>query len=100
MRAHPQARRSLGRVWQPRTLAFLTVGLAHAGLEIRDTLVWLFAEGQPKSVNVGFQIDRRVCERPGRHFKDVLPSSAEGLQIAGRQLRRAAADAQAIARTR
>jgi DNA modification methylase len=36
----------------PRTWHRLTVGLEDAGLEIRDTLVWLFGDGLPKSKNL------------------------------------------------
>ena len=33
----------------PRTYHRLACGVEDAGLEIRDTLMWLYAEGMPKS---------------------------------------------------
>lgn len=36
-----------------RTWDFLAQAFRHAGLEIRDTLCWLHAQGYPKSVNLG-----------------------------------------------
>ncbi|MCI0584140.1 MAG: site-specific DNA-methyltransferase, partial [Chloroflexi bacterium] len=43
-----------------RTYHRLVVGLEDAGWEIRDCLVWAYAQGFPKSLNVGKAIDRMV----------------------------------------
>ena len=43
----------------PRMGHRVTCGLEDAGFEIRDSLLWLYGSGFPKSLNVGKQLDRR-----------------------------------------
>lgn len=42
----------------PRTYHRLSSGLEDAGFEIRDSLMWLFGQGFPKSLNVSKAIDK------------------------------------------
>lgn len=51
-----------------RTSHALTMGIELAGWEIRDTLVWAYASGFPKSLDVGRSIDQELCVLPGRHY--------------------------------
>ncbi len=37
----------------------MTCGIEDAGFEIRDTIMWLYGSGFPKSLNIGKQIDKR-----------------------------------------
>jgi len=41
-----------------RTYHRLTCGIEDAGFEIRDTIMWLYGSGFPKSLNIGKQIDK------------------------------------------
>lgn len=41
-----------------RTYHRLVCGIEDAGFEIRDTIMWLYATGFPKSLNIGKQIDK------------------------------------------
>ena len=43
----------------PRMAHRVTCGLEDAGFEIRDSLLWLYGSGFPKSLDVGKQLDRR-----------------------------------------
>lgn len=43
----------------PRTSHRLTTAIEDAGWEIRDSLMWMYGTGMPKSLNVGREIDRR-----------------------------------------
>jgi len=36
----------------------MTCGIEDAGFEIRDTIMWLYGSGFPKSLNIGKQIDK------------------------------------------
>lgn len=42
----------------PRSAHRMTCGLEDAGFEVRDSIAWLFAQGFPKSMNLGKAIDR------------------------------------------
>jgi hypothetical protein len=42
-----------------RTFHRMTCALEDAGWEIRDTLMWMYGQGLPKSLNIGREIDRR-----------------------------------------
>jgi site-specific DNA-methyltransferase (adenine-specific) len=41
-----------------RTYHRMTCGIEDAGFEIRDTIMWLYGVGFPKSLNIGKQIDK------------------------------------------
>ncbi|SII94024.1 Modification methylase BamHI [Mycobacteroides abscessus subsp. abscessus] len=43
-----------------RTWHRLAAGIEDAGFEIRDSIAWLYAQGFPKSLNVG--LDQRFCQ--------------------------------------
>jgi len=45
-----------------RTHHRLMVAIEDAGWEIRDCLMWVFAQGMPKSLNIGKELDRRGGE--------------------------------------
>lgn len=42
-----------------RTFHRIACAIEDAGFEIRDTIMWLFGSGFPKSMNIGLAIDRR-----------------------------------------
>ena len=42
-----------------RTYHRLVCGIEDAGFEIRDTIMWLYGSGFPKSLNIGKQIDKQ-----------------------------------------
>jgi site-specific DNA-methyltransferase (adenine-specific) len=41
-----------------RTFHRMTCGLEDAGWEIRDTLMWIYGQGFPKSLNIGKEVDK------------------------------------------
>jgi len=57
-----------------RTYHRLVCGIEDAGFEIRDTIMWLYGSGFPKSLNIGKQIDKiegNEREVIGRKIKRV-----------------------------
>lgn len=42
-----------------RTFHRIACAIEDAGFEIRDTIMWLYGSGFPKSMNIGLQIDKR-----------------------------------------
>lgn len=42
-----------------RTFHRIACAIEDAGFEIRDTIMWLYGSGFPKSMNIGFAIDKR-----------------------------------------
>jgi len=57
-----------------RTYHRLVCGIEDAGFEIRDTIMWLYGSGFPKSLNIGKQIDKiqgNVGEIIGRKIQRV-----------------------------
>lgn len=66
-----------------RTYHRLVCGIEDAGFEIRDTILWVYASGFPKSLNVGKQIDKMkgaereiigVYEHPQRKNRSRQPT--------------------------
>ena len=51
-----------------RTYHRMVCGVEDAGFEIRDTIMWLYGSGFPKSLNVSRNIDKGLCEKEGKHF--------------------------------
>ena len=51
-----------------RTYHRLVCGIEDAGFEIRDTIMWLYGSGFPKSLNIGKQIDKSNA----RGFEQVI----------------------------
>lgn len=43
-----------------RTFARIDVAIEDAGFEIRDTIMWLYGSGFPKSMNIGLAIDKKM----------------------------------------
>ncbi len=41
----------------------MTCGIEDAGFEIRDTIMWLYGSGFPKSLNIGQDFDRQECRK-------------------------------------
>ncbi|MCH8196473.1 MAG: site-specific DNA-methyltransferase [Proteobacteria bacterium] len=62
----------------PRTFGFVQVAIAEAGFEIRDTVLWLFGSGFPKSHDVSKAIDRaagierEVVGKSNRHGGGIV----------------------------
>ena len=42
-----------------RSVATIEVVLEDAGFEIRDTIMWLYGSGFPKSMNIGLAVDKK-----------------------------------------
>ena len=67
-----------------RTFHRLTCAIEDAGWEIRDTLMWVYGSGFPKSESVSLAIDKKACRleleaRLGRKpTKDELKAAWEG----------------------
>ena len=43
-----------------RTFHRIAVAIEDAGFEIRDTIMWLYGSGFPKSMNIGLAIDKKL----------------------------------------
>ncbi len=56
-----------------RTYHRLTCGIEDAGFEIRDTIMWLYGSGFPKSLNIGKSIDKIKGAK-----REVIGKSREG----------------------
>jgi hypothetical protein len=56
-----------------RTFHRIACAIEDAGFEIRDTIMWLYGEGFPKSMNIGLAIDKKngVDNRTGNIVKGV-----------------------------
>lgn len=44
-----------------RTYDWIVLGLRLAGFEIRDTIMWIYGSGFPKSNNISHSIDKKAC---------------------------------------
>ena len=44
----------------PRTFHRIACAIEDAGFEIRDTIMWLFGNGFPKSMNIGIALDKKL----------------------------------------
>ena len=55
-----------------RTFHRIACAIEDAGFEIRDTIMWLYGSGFPKSMNIGLAIDKKngVDNRTGNIKKD------------------------------
>ena len=58
-----------------RTFHRIACAIEDAGFEIRDTIMWLYGSGFPKSVNMGLAIDRR------NGVESEIIGQADGLDI-------------------
>ena len=58
----------------------MTCGVEDAGFEIRDTILWLYGSGFPKSLNIGKQVDKIRGNEREVIGKYQLPDVADGLR--------------------
>ena len=65
----------------PRMGHRVTCGLEDAGFEIRDSLLWLYGSGFPKSLDVGKQLDRRPGATRQAEFAAHLKARREALGL-------------------
>ncbi len=63
----------------------MTVGIEDAGFEIRDTIMWLYGSGFPKSLNIGKQIDKRKDWKKYEEFSEKLKEKREELKLTKQQ---------------
>jgi DNA modification methylase len=76
-----------------RTWHRLACAVEDTGVEMRDSIAWLYASGFPKSLDVQRSIDTSLCVLPGAHRwteranmgpdEHVCPETPEGLLRAG-----------------
>ncbi|KKN67010.1 hypothetical protein LCGC14_0465640 [marine sediment metagenome] len=69
-----------------RTYHRLVCGIEDAGFEIRDTIMWLYGSGFPKSLNIGKQIDKiqgNEREVIGEKIRGDVEKSKQGVTFAG-----------------
>jgi DNA modification methylase len=62
-----------------RTYHRLAAAIEDAGWEIRDCLVWVYATGFPKSLDVERAAAAATCDQPRRHFARSLPEKEKRL---------------------
>jgi len=73
-----------------RTWHRLACGIEDAGWEIRDTLMWLYGSGFPKSLNIGKEIDKRGGVVPDpEEFRDAVKKTMKEKGITRKQLEEA-----------
>ncbi len=68
-----------------RTYHRLVCGIEDAGFEIRDTIMWLYGSGFPKSLNIGKQIDKRKDWKKYEEFSKKLKEKREELGLTKQQ---------------
>ena len=64
-----------------RTFHRIACAIEDAGFEIRDTIMWLYGSGFPKSMNIGLAIDKKnnVDNRTGNIVKGMASNNTESL---------------------
>lgn len=65
-----------------RTFHRIACALEDAGFEIRDTLMWLFGSGFPKSHNIGNEIDKKYGENKYTGYGTTLKPAYEPIIMA------------------
>ena len=65
-----------------RTFHRIAVAIEDAGFEIRDTIMWLYGSGFPKSMNIGLAIDKKngVDNRTGNIVKGVGSNNTNSMK--------------------
>ncbi len=65
-----------------RTFHRIAVAIEDAGFEIRDTIMWLYGSGFPKSMNIGLAIDKKngVDNRTGNILKGVGSNNTNSMK--------------------
>ena len=65
-----------------RTFHRIACAIEDAGFEIRDTIMWLYGSGFPKSMNVGLAIDKKngVDNRTGNIVKGVGSNNTNSMK--------------------
>ncbi len=70
-----------------RTYHRLVCGIEDAGFEIRDTIMWLYGSGFPKSLNIGKQIDKMNSQpQPTNEFKQYLRDAKKKANLTSEQI--------------
>jgi DNA modification methylase len=70
-----------------RTYHRMVCGIEDAGFEIRDTIMWLYGSGFPKSLNIGKQIDKLNGRPiPTKEFKNYLKDAKSKLGLTSEQI--------------
>ena len=55
-----------------RTFHRIACAIEDAGFEIRDTIMWIYSSGFPKSMNIGLAIDKRNGRNVNQEFVDFI----------------------------
>ena len=55
-----------------RTFHRIACAIEDAGFEIRDTIMWIYGSGFPKSMNIGLAIDKRNGRNVNQEFIDFI----------------------------
>jgi site-specific DNA-methyltransferase (adenine-specific) len=65
-----------------RTFHRIACAIEDAGFEIRDTIMWLYGSGFPKSMNIGLAIDKKngVDNRTGNIVKGVGSNNTNSMK--------------------
>ena len=65
-----------------RTFHRIACAIEDAGFEIRDTIIWLYGSGFPKSMNIGLAIDKKkgVDNRTGNVVKGVGSNNTNSMK--------------------
>lgn len=65
-----------------RTFHRIACAIEDAGFEIRDTIMWLYGSGFPKSMNIGLAIDKKngIDNRTGNIVKGVGSNSTNSMK--------------------
>ena len=65
-----------------RTFHRIACAIEDAGFEIRDTIMWLYDSGFPKSLNIGLAIDKKngIDNRTGNILKGVGTNNTNSMQ--------------------
>jgi DNA modification methylase len=67
----------------PRTWHRLAAGLEDAGLEVRDTIMWVGGQGFPKSLDISKAIDKELGAAPGGSGAAYVPATAAAAKWKG-----------------
>ena len=65
-----------------RTYHHLAITLEQAGFEIRDQIMWLYASGFPKAIDIGKAIDKRGIDNEWKGWKTQLKPAHEPIAMA------------------
>lgn len=60
-----------------RTFHRIACAIEDAGFEIRDTIIWLYGSGFPKSMNIGLAVDKKNIENSERKAQPIYEAQNE-----------------------